>query len=97
MSAVIRIEFTLPFELLTEGTWHIAACAPLDVASQGHTREEAIRNLEEALSLFLESCLERGTLQQVLGDAGLHPVDSKRAADASTGLTITVPVVLSAA
>jgi predicted RNase H-like HicB family nuclease len=97
MSDVIRIEFTLPYELLVEGKWHIAACKPLDVASQGHTSEEAIRNLEEALGLFLESCLERGTLPQVLGDDGSHSINSKRPAGVSPGLTITVPVVLSAA
>jgi len=33
----------------------VALCAELDVASQGDTIEEARRNLQEAVGLFLES------------------------------------------
>jgi predicted RNase H-like HicB family nuclease len=34
-----------------EGTWYVAQCLDVDVASQGESEEEALRNLREALSL----------------------------------------------
>jgi len=37
-----------------EGKWYVSLCPELDVASQGKTIEEAIRNLQEAVELFLE-------------------------------------------
>ena len=38
-----------------EGAWYVATCPELDVASQGHTIEEATKNLHEAVQLFLET------------------------------------------
>lgn len=38
-----------------EGEWYVAVCPELDVVSQGHTVEEAKRNLHEAVQLFLEA------------------------------------------
>jgi predicted RNase H-like HicB family nuclease len=37
-----------------EGTWHIAQCMEMDIASQGKTEQSALRNLKEALKLHLE-------------------------------------------
>jgi len=37
-----------------EGEWFVSWCPELDVASQGHTVEEALSNLREALELYLE-------------------------------------------
>lgn len=38
-----------------EDKWYVALCPELDVASQGNTIEDAIKNLKEAIVLFLES------------------------------------------
>jgi predicted RNase H-like HicB family nuclease len=38
-----------------EGNGYVALCPELDIASQGDTIEEARRNLQEALELFLET------------------------------------------
>lgn len=38
-----------------EGDWYVATCPEMDVTSQGHTVEEAKRNLHEAVQLFLET------------------------------------------
>jgi len=35
-----------------EGPWFVAQCLDIDVASQGHTEEEALTNLKEALELY---------------------------------------------
>jgi predicted RNase H-like HicB family nuclease len=38
-----------------EDPWYVATCPELDVTSQGHTLEEAVANLREAVQLYLES------------------------------------------
>jgi len=37
-----------------EDNWFIAQCVEIDVASQGETEEEALKNLKEALELHFE-------------------------------------------
>lgn len=52
------------------GKFWVASCPSLDVITQGETYERAQENLAEALTLFFESCLSRGTLEAVLHNAG---------------------------
>ena len=40
--------------LSREGNWIVAVCPELDVASEGKTEEEAMKNLKEAVELYLE-------------------------------------------
>ncbi|MBF0138588.1 MAG: type II toxin-antitoxin system HicB family antitoxin [Magnetococcales bacterium] len=54
-----------------EDEWFVATCPLLDVASQGRTEAEALMNIEEAVRLFLETCSEMGTLDQVMHEAGI--------------------------
>ena len=37
-----------------EGEWHVARCLEVEVASQGHTVDESLANLREALELYFE-------------------------------------------
>jgi len=37
-----------------EGKYYIAQCLNIDVSSFGNTRKQALKNLEEALDLYLE-------------------------------------------
>ncbi len=37
-----------------EENWYVAQCLEVDVASQGRTIPEALRNLAEAVELYLE-------------------------------------------
>jgi predicted RNase H-like HicB family nuclease len=37
-----------------EGKWYVSQCLEVDVASQGESEEEALRNLKEALELYFE-------------------------------------------
>jgi len=62
----VGVEFRLPAKIRKKGRWFVSSCPSLDVHSQGHTKEEARRNLVDALVFFLESCFERGTLDAVL-------------------------------
>lgn len=45
---------TFTVSLWQEGEWVVAQCLEVDVASQGRTEEEALKNLREALELFFE-------------------------------------------
>jgi predicted RNase H-like HicB family nuclease len=72
------MEFKLPAQVRKKGKWFISSCNLLDVHSQGHTREQAERNLKDALATFLLSCYERGTLEIVLREVDLEPSHSER-------------------
>ena len=39
----------------SETDWFVAECPEIGTASQGHTEEEALTNLQEATNLYLES------------------------------------------
>lgn len=65
-SQQIGVEFRLPAQIRKKGRWYVSSCPSLDVHSQGHTKEEARRNLVDALVFFLESCVHRQTLAHVL-------------------------------
>ncbi|MBW8876967.1 MAG: type II toxin-antitoxin system HicB family antitoxin [Acidobacteria bacterium] len=52
----------------------VTGCPALDLFSQGETEEEAKRCLEEAIGLWIEDCLERGTLDEALQEVGFHRV-----------------------
>lgn len=72
----IKISFTLPVVITKRERWVVAACPALDIISQGATEREAKANLTEALHLFFESCIERGTLFEVLKDCGFSPAET---------------------
>lgn len=73
----VGFSMQLPFRLTKDGKWYVASCPPLDVHSQGKTPAKAKENLGEALSLFLLSCFERGTLDTVLKDCGFQAAKGK--------------------
>ena len=47
-----------------------AYCPELDVASCGHTSEEAKKNLREVIEIQLEETAKLGTLNDFLAEAG---------------------------
>ena len=56
---------------------YIAYCPALDLYSQGATSKEARKNIIEAVQLFVESCIEGGTLDDVLRECGFHAAGEK--------------------
>ncbi len=74
MSIAITLTAKLPIEIKKKVKWFVASCPALDVVSQGKTEEEAKKNIAEALTLFLRSCLERGTLDAVFRQCGFKSV-----------------------
>lgn len=78
MKLPVQFNMQLPVKITKKEKWYVSSCPVLDVYSQGDTLENAKKNLIEALSLFLISCFERGTLDAVLQDCGFRPVTSGR-------------------
>ena len=70
MELNIRLDVRLPIEVNKGEKFYIASCPVLDVASQGKTINKAKSNLEEALTAFFISCIERGVLDAALRDCG---------------------------
>ena len=56
---------TLTAVLEKEDDDYVALCPEIDVASQGHTVEEAMANLKEAVTLFME-CASKKEIQERL-------------------------------
>ena len=57
----------------------VAFSPVLDLYSQGDTKAEALQNVHEAVSLFLGTCYEQGTLNQVLQERGFQRSGSDQA------------------
>jgi len=77
MNPTVEFEFHLPVAVEKKGKWFISTCPLLDVHSQGTTESKARENLIEALQLFIETCFDQGTLDQVLQEAGFRPMHRK--------------------
>jgi predicted RNase H-like HicB family nuclease len=97
MKSSVVVEIALPANVRREGDWWIADCPALDVCSQGPSRNEALVNLEDAVVFFIESCVERGTLFEVLGEAGFERVPEDQLVDSGPGdeketLSVRVPL-----
>ena len=68
------IDYTI--QIWREGNQFIAHAMPLDVASSGATPQTARAALDEAVKLFIQTADDRGTLNEVLEDAGYEHVGS---------------------
>jgi predicted RNase H-like HicB family nuclease len=64
----MEIQFTT--RIFKEGRIFVAHALELDVSSCGGTKTKALRNLKEAVRLFLEVAEKIGTLEQILEEAG---------------------------
>jgi predicted RNase H-like HicB family nuclease len=64
----MEIQFTT--QIFKEGRTVVAHTPELDVSSCGGTKQEAMKNLKEAVGLFLVEAEKMGTLEQILEEAG---------------------------
>jgi predicted RNase H-like HicB family nuclease len=71
----MEIQFTT--QIFKEGRTFVAHTPELDVSSCGSTKEKALKNLKEAVGLFLEEAEKLGTLEQIMEEAGYPPSQSK--------------------
>jgi predicted RNase H-like HicB family nuclease len=63
----VEIQFTS--RLFKEGRTFVAHALELDVSSCGGTKQRALKNLQEAVRLFLEEAERIWTLDQILEEA----------------------------
>ena len=57
-----------------EANWYVAHCLELGVVSQGKTIEQAKANLQEAVSLYLES-FGTDDIPESTGEVMFHPME----------------------
>ena len=74
MHESVHITVSVRAVMRREGRRWVVGCPKLDIWSQGSTREDAQRCLREAVELWVEDCVSRGTLDQALREVGFHPV-----------------------
>jgi predicted RNase H-like HicB family nuclease len=80
MADTVEISLDLQCTLRRDArTRWVAGCPALDVYSQGRDESDARSSLEEAITLWVESCLERGTLDEALRELGFHRPDDEEA------------------
>jgi predicted RNase H-like HicB family nuclease len=72
----IEMKFKLPTKIVKKRKHFVASCPVLDVFTQGDTEQKARENLIEALTLFLTTCIEMGTLDDVLKQCGFKMSES---------------------
>ncbi len=64
----MKIQFTT--QIFHEGKMYVAYSPDLDVSSCATTETKAQKNLLEAVRLFLEEAEKKGSLNQILREAG---------------------------
>ena len=64
------MNLSIRVEIFKEDDLYVALAPELNVSSFGETVDEANESIKEALEAFLEECLEMGTLEEVLEEAG---------------------------
>ena len=64
----MQIDYTV--QIWKEADQYVAHAMPLDVASSGDSLASARAALDEAVRLFIATAAERGTLEEVLEEAG---------------------------
>lgn len=64
----MNIRFTA--QIFKEGRTFVAHNSELNVSSCGSTKESAMKNLREAVRLFIETAEKMGTLRMILAEAG---------------------------
>ena len=72
--AILFQQSRLTVLFIKEGDAFVTYSPALDLSSSGATVEEAKKNFQEALTLFMEECINRGTLPDALASLGWQQV-----------------------
>ena len=80
MDELIKLDIQLrAFVRRETRTRWIAVCPKIDVATQGTSAENAKHCLDEAVELWFEDCIERGTLEEALRECGFRTATREEA------------------
>ena len=89
----MEIQFTT--RTFKEGRSFVAHAIELDVSSCGGTKERALKNLKQAVRLFLEEAEKMGTLRQILEESGYNRKGERvRGREFISVQRVTLPVSL---
>jgi predicted RNase H-like HicB family nuclease len=88
----MEIQFTT--RIFKEGRTFVAQALELDVSSCGGTKERALKNLKEAVRLFLEESEKMGTLELILEEAGYSRRKQKIRPNFVSVQRVTLPLPL---
>ena len=66
----VKLDVKIPISVLREGKNFIVYSPVLDLSTSGKTYEEATRRFGEAIEIFFEEILKKGTLNEVLEELG---------------------------
>lgn len=91
----VYFHLSLPAKTRKKASIYISSCAVLDIHSQGYSEKESRENLIEAVQLFITTCFERGTLDQVLKECGFQALKA-RVKPVKNHRFITVPIPFNA-
>ncbi len=70
-------KYSLPVSILKEGKYFIAYTPVLDLSTSGKSYKEAKLRFNEAVQIFFEELIEKGTLEKVLADLGWQKVQKQ--------------------
>lgn len=88
----ILLDIKVPYDVKRDEVGFVSHCPEFDVYSQGKTEKSAIKNLKEAIELFIETCYEHGTLINVLRESGYE--FSKKQTPSKSEHMIEIPFFL---
>ena len=75
------------FVVTREGNQYSSWCPDLDIASCGDSPEDAVKNLADALELYLNTLEEEGEQEQVLEERGIRILHGDEAVIPSSFVT----------
>ena len=70
----VNISFALPVSFLKEGKYFIAYTPALDLSTSGKNLQEAKKRFGEAVQIFFEEIIEKGSLVEVLTGLGWQKI-----------------------
>lgn len=68
------LNLKVPISIFKEAGSFVVFCPVLDVTGVGRTQKQAQRRFQEAVEIFFEETLKRGTTEEVLIDLGWQRV-----------------------
>jgi predicted RNase H-like HicB family nuclease len=70
------IKFNLSVAVIKEGDKFVAYSPALDLSSCGKTAKEARKRFSEAVGIFFEEIIKKGSFEEVLTDLGWKKINS---------------------
>ena len=72
--AKIKLDVKIPISVLKEGKNFVVYSPALDLSSSGKSYKQALARFNEAVEIFFEEIIKRGTLEEALKELGWRKV-----------------------